>query len=223
MFFIISSFLFTGNIFAAELVKNVDGATIVNTLIQSAKKDLSNRKVRSRAYPHREIIRTVRSPIIHRLLVVENTNKKDLEDGGFRELYLHIEKNGMKKLSNKRSEAGAGGVMQITEGAYSYVKALYPGAGVGKDFKQIISDPLQSTKVAILFVDSSLAALEPDERSKVMKDDNLLHDYIATAYNGGINYAMKVLRKGNGFTLLTKTETRDYVEKMRRARIVVPV
>ncbi len=224
LFFIFSTFLFIGNIFAAEVAATgKDGAAIVNTVISTAKKDLSNRKVKSRAYPLREVVRTVRSPIIHRLLVVENTSKKDLVTNGPNDLYRHIEKYGMKKLSDKKSGAGAGGVMQITEGAHSYVKALYPNAGVNGSFQKTARDPVQSAKVAILFVDSSLAALEPYERRKVMKDDNLLHDYIATAYNGGINYAKKTLQKGKDFTLLSKVETRNYVEKMRQARILIPV
>lgn len=214
---------FSFNTFAPEVSKEAKGgASSVNEVIRSAKKDLESRSVYSRAYPVRGVVRTVRSSIIHRLLVIENTSKKEINKEGLSVLYGHIEKHGMEKLSQKKSSADAAGLMQITKGAFDYVRHLYRNAGIGKDFTLASKDPVISAKVAILFVDSSLAALDPDERQKVMKDDVLLHDYIATAYNGGISYAMRILRKGGNFTSGYKTETREYVAKMRLARNTVP-
>ena len=221
--FFFQAIFFSFNTFALEVSKEAKGgASSVNEVIRQAKKDLATRSVHSRAYPTRGIVRTVRSSIIHRLLVVENTSKEEINKEGLSGLYGHIEKHGMSKLSLKKSSADARGLMQITKGAYDYVKPLYHNAGIGNNFSGAVKDPVVSAKIAILFVDSSLAALDPDERQKVMKDDVLLHDYIATAYNGGISYAMRILRKGGNFTSGYKTETREYVAKMRLARNTVP-
>lgn len=214
---------FSFNAFALEVSKETKGVQVVNEMILSAKKDLSDRGVRSRARPLRGIARTIQSSVIHRLLVVENTSKREINKTGLSGLYDHIEKHGMKKLSQKRSEADAVGVLQITKGAFDYVKPLYKNTGLSNDFAVVSKDPVSSAKVAMLFVDSSLAALEPHERTKVMKNDNLLHDYVATAYNGGISYAMRILRKGTDFASGNKSETREYVAKMRAARLAVPV
>lgn len=219
LFCIFSSF----NAFALEVSKETKGVQVVNEMILSAKKDLSERDVHSRARPARGIARTIHSSVIHRLLVVENTSKNEINKVDLFGLYNYIEKYGMKKLSQKRSEKDAVGVLQITKGAFEYVKPLYKNTGLSNDFTVVSKDPVSSAKVAILFVDSSLAALEPTERTKVMRNDNLLHDYVAAAYNGGISYAMRTLRKGTDFASGNKSETREYIAKMRAARLAVPV
>jgi hypothetical protein len=217
VFFVLLSF----NCFALDQSKVSKGIASVNKAIITAKNNLNKEQVYSRAYPERLISKAFPNSIIHKLLVVENTSKSEITPQGLSCLYDHIGKNGFAKLSLKKSNKNAQGVMQITKNAFDYVRPLYKKAEIKNNFASAVKSPVTSAKVAMLFVDSALAALGPIERVKVMKNDLLFHDYIATAYNGGITYAMKLLRSDGNFIQGEKIETREYVAKMRLARITV--
>ncbi len=209
--------------FAGNLSQEVLGQLSIREVVLKAQIDLITKGISSRAHPTRFVVDVIPASIIHRLIVVENLNNEDMDTGRITWLYDHIGKHGFKKLSAKVSNANAKGVLQLTETGFDYVLPLYRRAGIGASFTSAATDLVTSAKVVILFVDSALAALLPSERVKVTRDDTLFHDYVATAYNGGITHALRILRKDEKFIESTKQETREYVAKMRVARNFVHV
>lgn len=199
------------------------GTLFIKGVVLSAQNDLMKKGVPSRVDPSKSVVTIVPASVIHRLIVVENTSKNDLTTGKLSWLYREIGKHGFKKLSQKRSKADARGILQITKGGFDYVFPLYKKAGLDAGFSKAAIDPITSAKVAILFVDSALAALTPKERLMVKRNDVLFHDYIATAYNGGLTHALKLLRTSGTFSTSHKQETREYIAKMRMARLDVHV
>lgn len=208
---------------AGGLSQEVLGQLSIREVVLKAQIDLIAKGISSRAHPTRFVVDVIPASIIHRLIVVENLNNEDMDTGRITWLYDHIGKYGFSKLSTRVSNAKAKGVLQITEKGFNQVVHLYKKAGIGASFTSAVTDPVTAAKVAILFVDSALAALLPSERVKVTRDDALFHDYIATAYNGGITHALRILRKDEKFIESTKQETREYVAKMRVARNFVHV
>ncbi len=214
---------FPVTVFAEGLPQEMMGKFSIKEVVLRAQVDLVKNGISSRVNPLKFVVDVIPSSIIHRLIVVENLSKYDMTSGRISWLYEHIGKHGFRILSTKISNANAKGVLQITEGGFDYVSPLYKKAGIGNSFTSAAIDPVTAAKVAILFVDSALAVLRPDELSRVMNDDVLFHDYVASAYNGGITYALRTLRNGKGFINGDKQETRNYVAKMRIARYSVDV
>ena len=223
VFFAVLTILFSLNSFAAVVSspQGFKGVATVERVISQAKKELKGNNVSSRTGSSKMATDVVSSSIIHRLIIVENLNEDDLFSGRVSWLYNRIGKKGIGIIASKKSNKDTRGILQITESTLRYVLKLYKNTGIDDDFAKASHNPVMSAKVAILFVDSALAALSQDERVKLLRNNALLHDYIATAYNGGINYSLGILRKGTEFALCSKVETREYVAKMRLARRLV--
>ncbi len=124
--------------------------------------------------------------------------------------------------SKTGSKTGASGWVQFMPKTYRNVRNLYPSSGLIKDFKEGTADHVNSMMAAILLYDYNLANLIKYYGNKIL-EDRRLEEYLAGAYNGGINRVnislkASISRGLNDWTGKLLSETKGFMFKLRFLR-----
>lgn len=116
------------------------------------------------------------------------------------------------------SSARARDLFQFIPRTYRSLRQKYPQAGLEKDFVGGMADHLNAAKATLLLFDSDLSypLTSPRHRQFLAEHPDAMGQYLASAYNGGVDRTAKAIAKyGENWTVHVLPETRTYIRKYR--------
>lgn len=199
------------------------GQGYIYRLLEAAKADLRAKGVRSNARPAELVADVIPTRTIARLAVIEHVDHVRFYLEGIaqpaKEALVTYALNRDLAYRFSRSSADARGLLQYTRRTYSSIVGRYPSAGLIEDFTEAVKDSRNMAKAALLLADSDLSHVPLTLREKLFKDPDLLDDFVASAYNGGVARPRRLLEKGLDLARHNRNqENKTYVEKMRALR-----
>lgn len=198
------------------------GRDHLDDVLDRAEDRLNRDHVMSRRDPNARLAARVPRDVVLSLLLVEHMSPAEFHAEGARrpvdKVLATIGLNGPDAYRYSVSPAGAGGIAQFIRRTYAATRALYPKAGLPKDFVDAMRDHVTAAVAVYCLVDWILARLPARSRASLPGPENL-GAYVAASYNGGAKRALAALaahpaswdRRGRGLAL----QTVNYVAEFR--------
>jgi len=220
-----------------------NAAGYVRTVIGTAREDLRQRQVRSKAFPEKLVADILPDSYFERLPFLEQSDYVETvinTRGAVQRVLGLLYLNSEKAFTQTVSKAKAIGWVQFTDntgskgqlGTYSGVRKDFPDAGLVSDFRTGASDHQNSMKAAMLLHDKNLAKLVAEFGREFVEQllkerPEQAEEILAAMYNGGDKHTIRALHAGASDwaqaqdtkgKFILPSETRQFMAKLRLFR-----
>ncbi|MDR2018890.1 MAG: transglycosylase SLT domain-containing protein [Syntrophobacterales bacterium] len=154
------------------------------------------------------------------LAIIEHIDPQKFENGNYtmerliHETLVIMGTNTHNAYRYSVSKAGARGLFQFIPKTYKRMVAMYPRAGLKKDFIQGMEDHENAAKASFLLFDSDICVLGNERVKNVKAGGDTLGRFLASAYNCGSGRTRIAMdRYGYDWHLGLPAETQTYLKK----------
>jgi hypothetical protein len=170
------------------------GIEIIESFIDRAYSRLSERGVKSRAFPGMPVVKVIPKEVLRVLLLNEHIDPSEFRSSELtrplaERVLTVIAGNKERAYAYSISPAGARGLAQMIPSTYSLIAAKYPEAELKLDFHAAMVDAVNAVMAQVLLCDSDWQALE----SRGHMSADRVGPYLAAAYNGGVRRVLAIL------------------------------
>lgn len=193
--------------------------------------DLRTMGVTSRAFKGKLVSDTLDPEFVKAIVLIEHTDENALaKNAQFQidALYVTFAANEGTTFNYSRSAVGALGLVQFMSKTYAAVAKWTPYK-LNPSFEPAMRDPENAIRAEVAYLDYLLSCFSDETVATYATNRDLVHEYVAAAYNGGVTRAYKasvvweenmdlkerihVLKRSR-----LKLETMKYVLKLRMVR-----
>ena len=191
------------------------GLDYLRNVLTIAKNDLIKRGVRPLSSD-----RFVDDDVALTLAIIEHIDPQKFESGKYtterliHETLVIMGTNTHSAYRYSASRAGARGLFQFIPKTYNRMVALYPRAGLKKDFIHGMEDHENGAKASFLLFDADMCVLSNGRAQSVMAERDALGRFLASAYNCGSGRTRTAMDKyGPDWPNGVPSETQIYLRK----------
>lgn len=191
------------------------GLDYLRNVLAAAKSDLIKRGVRPLSG-----YRFVDDDMAFSLAIIEHIDPQKFESGKYtperliHETLVIMGTNTHSAYRYSASKAGARGLFQFIPKTYKRMVAMYPRAGLKKDFIQGMEDHENAAKASFLLFDADMCVLTNGRAERVKTDSDALGRFLASSYNCGSGRTRAAMdRHGADWHMGVPAETQIYLKK----------
>jgi hypothetical protein len=183
---------YSGEIKTPEVLDR--GVEVIDSFIERAYSRLEHRKVYSRAFPGRLVVKVIPKEIVRTLIINEHIDPSEFTSATMTKplaerVLTVIATNKDKAYAYSISPAGARGLVQMIPSTYRLISNKYPEAELKASFHAAMVDAVNAMVAQVLLCDSDWEAIE----SKTHIPADRVGPYLAAAYNGGVGRVLTIL------------------------------